>query len=146
MKKHLLYLLVICMFFISSCMKTNFDDNRDQQVKDNVEQVFGMIFDKNHDWCTTACNTITVIPNSQDVISKVQVLATDAQDSTYAVRLLNEAQVTNNSDVEITIDVPINHTNLLVAFISDKGSYFYKKFNLGDTKVYFNDPVKSRTR
>ena len=146
MRKHLLYLLIICMFLFSSCMKHDFDDDRDQQIKNNVEQVFGTVFDKNHDWCTTTNTTVTVVPNSNDIISKVQILISEKQDSTYAIRLLNEAQVINNNEVEITIDVPVNHTDLFAAFINEKGAYFYKKFNLGESKVYFDESAKAMTR
>ena len=144
MKKHLFYILIACMILFSSCLKNDIDNSIEQQIKNNVEQVFGTQFDKNHDWCTTVNKNITVYPNAQESIVKVQILLSEEGDSTYVFKLLNEANISNNSSLNISFDVPMNYSNLFVAFINEKGHYFYKRFNLEDTDVYYDGSNRTR--
>lgn len=146
MRKYILCFLIMCLLSFTSCMKHDFDDDMDRQIRDNVENVFGVQFDKNHDWCTTVNSQITVIPNADKSISKVQILITNQEDSTYSIKLLNEAQISDNNNVTISFDTPINHTDMLAAFIDNDGAYYYKKFKLGDNEVYFNDVTRALTR
>jgi len=146
MKHKILYLLIICMFLFSSCLKNDLDFNNDGRTKDNAENVLGITIDKNQDWCTTANSSINIFANTTtDKIIKVQILVANKEDSTYSFKILNEGNITNGENITLTFDVPIKHTSLLAAFVNEKGGYFYKEFKLGDTEVYYNE-VKNRTR
>jgi hypothetical protein len=59
--------------------------------------------------------------------------------------LLNQADVKEGETVSFTFDTPSKYTNLYIAFVNDKGQYFYKKFNLGDKEVYFETPAQTRS-
>jgi len=148
MKKYLLYLLIVFMFLFSSCMKHDFNENNEQQVKDNVETVFGTNFPNNQDWCTTINSSINVFANTSENIVKVQVLMSSVKknDSSINITSLNEANISKNEKISITFDVPENYEALFIAFINDKGQYFYKPFKIGDKEVNFNNVQKARTR
>ena len=122
-KKTLLLLLTGLLF---SC--------NDREVEFNdlgySEQIFGVQFNPDQDWCTTVNSSIKVTSNV-DNIKKVQILVSDSS----SIRLLNESKVGET----IYFDVPKNYDNLFAAFINDKGEYYYKKFNLGDTEVSYNN-------
>lgn len=146
MKHKILYLLIICTFLFSSCLKNDLDFNNDQQIKDNAENVLGITIDKNQDWCTTANSQLTIYVNSNDDnISKVQILTSNITDSVNTIKLLNEANVKNGDVINLTYDVPINHSNLFVAFINEDGNYFYKPFTLGDSTVYYDKSNQTRS-
>ena len=73
--KKLIYLLLGSTLMFTSCMKHDFNNNYEkEQVEENVKNVFGVSFDKNHDWCTTTVGSVTVtdIPSGTE---KIQVLA-----------------------------------------------------------------------
>ena len=146
MKLKRLFLASICVLSLSSCLKQEFERNREQQIKDNVETVFGVQFDETHDWCTTANSTIRVIPNTARKIQKIQVLVTEKDEETYYIKLLNQSPVDNNNALTITFDVPYNYSDLLVAFIDETGAYYYQRFNLGDTEVYYDNSSRAATR
>ena len=93
MKLKGLFFAAICVLSLSSCLKQEFERNREQQIKENLETVFGVQFDETHDWCTTANSTIRVIPNTDRKIQKIQVLVTEKDESTYYIRLLNESAI-----------------------------------------------------
>jgi uncharacterized protein YpmS len=59
--KHLkLFLIALTLIFVS-CMK-GFDTsyNEQQQIKDNVENVFGVTFPSTQDWSTTINSSIKI--------------------------------------------------------------------------------------
>ena len=148
MKKHLLYFLIICMFLFSSCMKHDFDETSNQEVTDNVESVFGVQFSDNTNWCTTVNGSVTAYANTAENIVKAQVLVSSVnkEDSSIYMTILNEANIEKNGKVTFTFDAPENHNCLFIAFITDKGQYFYKPFNLGDKDVYFEKSTRAVTR
>jgi len=146
MKNKLIYFLITCMFIFSSCLKhdINYDSNRQQEISNNVMDVFGTLFPETQDWISTINRTIIVHTNNKSNI-KAQVLIsnTNKEDSTLNMTILNEAEL-NNGVATIVYDVPNVYDNLFIAFISDKGRYFYKAFNIDDTDVYDSDQAKTR--
>lgn len=146
MKNKVIYFLIICMFIFSSCLKhdINYDVNGKQEISNNVFEVFGTYFPESQDWISTVNSTITVhATNEAYVKAQILVSSTNEADSTTNLVILNEAELVNGV-AEITYDAPNVYDNLFVAFITDKGGYKYKKFNLGDTDIY--DADKSNTR
>lgn len=151
MKKIILFVFCSLFFGLVSCTKHGFDTtyNEQEKIKENVEKIFGVQFDANHDWCSTVNNSVRLFANgTSDDIVKVQVLMSceNLTDSTYDIKILNEGEIKNGQNISLTFDAPIgNNVNLLAAFIDNKGKYIYKQFKLGDSEVYLNN-VKSTTR
>jgi hypothetical protein len=42
MKRKLLFLLIVCMFMFTSCNKYDFETSANEQIKANVEKIFGV--------------------------------------------------------------------------------------------------------
>lgn len=144
--KHLkLFMIALTLLFVG-CMKHDFrlDQNSQQQIKDNVENVFGVQFPTTQDWCTAINSSVKVYVNGNKNINKVQVLLSNVTDSISSITLLNQADVKDGETISFTFDTPSQYTNLYIAFVNDKGQYLYKKFNLGDKEVYLETPTKSR--
>lgn len=151
MKKIILNILffIILGLGVSSCIKHDLNSNGyyNQEVIENVDNVFGNVFPETQDWCTTINSSIKVYVNSNDEqIKKVQVLLSNVTDSVCTIKLLNQAYVSNNEIVSFMYDTPKSYTHLFVAFVTDSGRYIYKKFNINDKEVYYNDVDKSKIR
>ena len=145
--KYLKVILIILTLVFVSCIKHDFESNQNydnQQIKDNVETVFGVQFPTTQDWCTAINSSVKVYVNGNKNINKVQVLLSNVTDSISSITLLNQADVKDGETISFTFDTPTQYTNLYIAFINDKGQYLYKKFNLGDQEVYLETPAKSR--
>ena len=120
-----------------------YEQDKSQEVTRNVISVFGTLFPDNQDWISTLNSTVTVhATNKAFVKAQILVSSTNKQDSTINMTILNEAQLVNGI-CTMTYDVPNVYDNLFIAFITDKNSYTYRIFNLGDTDVY--DVDKTRT-
>ena len=142
MKNKLIYFVFVLTLLFTSCMKHDFNFNNDEQIQNNVENVFGVKFDNTHDWCTTVNGSITVYANtSKQNIVKAQVLMSyvNNDDSTYVIKLLNEGKLSNGENIELTYDTPIDYDILMIAFVNDKGGYFYKSFSLNDKEIYYEN-------
>lgn len=125
MRKVVYTLLMMSLFVFSGCMKHDFnnDDYANQQIDENVQKVFGAVFDKNHDWCTTTNGSIKIqIPAGTE---KVQLLAYVSEDDATSLLILNEADVNGQSEITMSYDVPDNHLGMMISFISG-GSYTLK--------------------
>lgn len=118
MKKKILFLSLITLL-LGSCTSYDIQEETKKQVSENVKKVFGVEFDKNHDWCLTNSGTITVnnIPSSVDM---VQLLAyTNENDSATSLTVLNAEKVNGQSTIKLAYDAPNDNLGLYVAFISD---------------------------
>lgn len=113
--KKFIYLALLGLMF--SC--SDHEVTRSIDIADNV---FGITFDKSHDWNTTVNSSVDVISND----SKTRILVVDS----FSIKILNES-----TDSHITFDVPKDYDNLMVDFISENGEHFYKSFNLGDKVI-----------
>ena len=150
MKKIIFSLLFVVLLGlgISSCSHdyNMYDPNAvEQQITSNVNKIFGVEFPNTQDWCTAVNSSVKVYVNGNKNINKVQVLLSNVSDTTSVITLLNQADVKEGETVSFTFDTPSKYTNLYIAFVNDKGQYFYKKFNLGDKEVYFETPAKTRS-
>lgn len=134
MKK--LFCFITCTLLLTACMKHDFSENenyRNEQIKENLQKVFGVTFDPNHDWCTTTSGSITInnIPNT---VEKVQLLAylesgdvNEFDEKVTSVTVLNEGETNGQNSITLTYDVPKDNLGLFSCFISKDGSYTYKK-------------------
>lgn len=144
MRKLIIFLFGILLTF-SSCLKNDFDDQYSKQVENNVKEVFGVDFPNTQDWCTTLNGSVKVYINTDNRnINKVQVLMSNVSDSLNTIKLLNQVDVKDGEIVSLTYDTPDNYSNLFIAFVNNKGQYYYKKFNINDKEVYFETPSKTR--
>ena len=91
-------------------------------INANVQKVFGVTFDENHEWCTTSSREITINANSS--INKVQILVylddiDEGGDTITTLNVMNEAELNGNTTVKLTYDEPFDNKGVFVAFVSD---------------------------
>lgn len=147
--KKVLYLSVGCVLALTSCVEFDFDANREALIKENAENIFGMI-DPKQDWSCIKSGSITVTADAPlSNITKVQIL-TESPFLNDDVRILAEAKVTNGQTVTINYDAPIMNERLVAACLDDKGHYFIKGFDINENEVgfaySFKAGARSRTR
>lgn len=122
MKERISYLFA-CLLIITSCNKYQFDDEAmtGEQVKRNVEKVFGYAFDPNHDWCMTTSGEVT-INDIPDGTKKVQLFVyVEEADGETSILTLNESDPDGASSIKLFYDAPKANLGLYTAFISDDG-------------------------
>ena len=86
-------------------------------INANVHKVFGVDFDKNHDWTSATKKEVTIIANSS--IKKVQVLvyldAVDEEGEPITdLNILNETELNGKTSVKLTYDVPNDNKGVFV--------------------------------
>ena len=109
-----------CAFILTGCMKHDFETNESQQekIRENAENIFGVIFDKNQNWCTTVSGT-AAITNIPEGTQKIQLFVSITEDDGNTSLLkLNECDVNGQSAVELKYDAPSVNNGLFVSFIS----------------------------
>lgn len=127
MKSKIIY-LVLGSLMLVGCMKQLDMEAPLNHINENVKNVFGVSFDKNHDWCTTSNGSVTItdIPSG---IEKVQVLGLiDVNDTTTSMAVLNETKVNGETSLTLTYDIQSVNKGI---YVSD-GSVFKK---VGGDKV-----------
>ena len=161
MKKNLVKFAVLGIFVFASCTK-GFDaiepeptptpdptpnPTLQEEINANVEKVFGVTFDKNHDWNSTVSGSVTINVNSSDV-EKVQLLAyTEADvlnefnEKETSMTVLNEADAKSKSSVTLYYDAPKNNLGLYVAFIT-KDDFILQEVE--GNSVSYSRPAKTR--
>ena len=92
------------------------------EIKDNVQKVFGVTFDPNQDWSSTTKKEVTINANSS--IKKVQVLvyldAVDEEGEPITdLNVLNETELNGKTSVKLTYDEPNDNKGVFVSFVSD---------------------------
>lgn len=122
-----------------------------EEIIQNVQNIFGTTFDPNHDWKSTNTGSVTITANAElDDIVKVQILTGSpfGNKDGNGAEILNEAAVGKGQQVTLTYDIPMDLTRLYAACISSKGRYFIKGFDFGQNTVDFKplETNKSRTR
>ena len=149
MKKYIYLLVFSLILSLGSCIKGyNFNDNNNEAVRENVQNIFGVVFDKNHTWSTTTNGTVFIKADAPlDNIEKVQLLVyskiVDDEDN-IILKVLNEASCTNNDIVELNFDMPNDYEGLYVACISKNGGYYLKEFKIEDKNISFQNTNKTR--
>ena len=147
--KKFIYILIFTLIFSFGFISCSRDfDNQDfikTEITKNVNKVFGVEFPETQDWCTTINSSVNVHVNAtSENIDKVQILLSNTMDSISSIKLLNQANVKNDETISFVFDTPDSYSNLYAVFITDKGQRIYRKFNIDDKDVYFNNVANSR--
>lgn len=155
MNSKILVALVSMMLFVSC--SHDYDlyqppvDSAEEKIKSNVENVFGVTFDPNHDWRTTASGELTIQADAS--VKKVQLLVKvrdlygddlPSYVTDYDILKLNEAETNGRTTIKMSYDVPKENLGLYVAFITDEGN-IYKKVEGGTVSINDTESAKTRT-
>lgn len=125
MKNKIVYLL-FGAFTLFGCMNHLNMDIPQDQVNENIKNVFGVTFDKNHDWCTTTNSTV-VIKNIPNGTSNIKILALVSEtDTTSSVFVLNESEVNGEANMVLSYDVPKENNGIFVSFDTTNGNFIKK--------------------
>ena len=107
MRKISIYAL-LSILSLGSCTK-EFVYNDANDIKENAEQIFGLI-DPNQDWRTTTSGTVTVTADADLAnITKVQLL-TESPFFNPDATILAEADATAGQTVTLSYDAPRTNT------------------------------------
>jgi hypothetical protein len=91
----------------------------DEQIKANVEKVFGETFDATHDWKLTSSGELTIV-NIPSRIKTVKLVAyVNDEDCQTSILSLNEMSTNGESSITMNYDLPDNNLGMYVMFISD---------------------------
>ena len=142
--KKLFILTILGSLALSSCSDLDFDGAQAQQIKENAEELFGII-DPNQDWSNVSSGTVSVTADaSLKNIAKVQIL-TESPFFNVQAKVLAEAEATKGQTLTLNYDAPRANTRLIAACVDNKGNYYIKGFNIGEEKVSFKSTA-ARTR
>lgn len=102
-----------------------------EDIQANVQKVFGVTFDANHDWSTTTTGEVDITTDAS--VKKVQLLVNvvEVEDAPYYVsannmRVLNEATNSGKATIKLKYDAPKGNLGLYVAFFTDHSTYVKK--------------------
>lgn len=119
-------------------MTPNPNQNGKDDVKNNVENVFGVTFDANHDWCTTASGKVTIsgIPSGTTKVELYALVAKDVKDDenqdavVTSLLKLNEDDAISGSQITLVYDAPSLNKGIYAA-IEYNGERLMKLVNNG---------------
>ena len=120
MKKKFVYTAALALM-LTGCIKNEMPDYSEmqkQQIKENVQKVFGTTFDKNHTWCTTTAGQITVSDIPAETESVALLVYVKEDDGETSMLTLNQADVDGRQAVTLNYDAPTDNLGLFVAFFS----------------------------
>ena len=145
-----LFILYLLFVFIGCTHVPEFENNTvtQQEINENVENIFGTQFPADQDWCTTVNSSIQLFANTTTekiVKAQILVLTINKNDSSLNMTILNEAQLSSGENISMVYDTPKNYEYLFASFITERGEYFYVPFKVENTEVYFDGKVKTRT-
>lgn len=149
MKK--LYFLAISVFAFAGCTSIDFDEDAvrhasEQEIKANVESVFGTKFSPNQDWTMTSTGTVKITADADfNDIVEVQVLSESPYLNSNAM-VLNQAPASKGETVELAFEAPKGLTRLIAACVNSQGEYYITGFDVNATQVNFASASKARTR
>ncbi len=127
---------IIALLAFSSCAKDFNSYDPSEEIKNNAENVFGII-DPNQDWRTVTSGTVTITANADlDDITKVQIL-TESPFFNDQAKILAEADVAAGQTVTLNYDAPRSNTRVIAACVDSNGKYYIQGFNIGDEEVNF---------
>lgn len=136
---------IIALLAFSSCAKDFNSYDPSEEIKNNAENVFGII-DPNQDWRTVTSGTVTITANADlDDIAKVQIL-TESPFFNDQAKILAEAEVTAGQTVTLNYDAPRSNSRLIAACVDSNGRYYIKGFNMEDKAVSFSSSAPAMTR
>ena len=144
MKKSFLFAATSLLILASCSKSTDFvgapkNSATQEEINANVQKVFGVTFDPNHDWCTTTSSqvTITGIPAGTTKVQLYALIATEVkddenQDATVTSLLkLNEDADFSGSQATLVYDAPSLNKGIYAAIECD-GKRFMKLVNNGN--------------
>lgn len=145
MKKSFLFAATSLLILASCSKSTDFPDApqktsaTQEEINANVQKIFGVTFDPNHDWCTTASGqvTITGIPTGTTKVQLYALITTEAKDdedqNTIVTSLLklNEDTEISGSQATLVYDAPSMNNGIFAAIECD-GKRFMKLVNNGN--------------
>lgn len=115
----------------------------DEQIAQNVKDVFGTDFSPNQDWSMVRNSEITITPDAPDFETvKVQVL-TGFPSKYGTAEILNEADAAGKP-VAISFDAPDGVDTLYAACVNKDGQYRAKAFVIGEKAISFAETATSR--
>jgi len=133
--KRITNLAILALLGLSSCTQ-EFTYDPTQEIKENAENIFGLI-DPNQDWRTTTSGTVTVTADAPlSDIAKVQILTESPFFNGNSV-ILAEAEATAGQTVTLNYDAPRGAETVIAACTDDKGHYFIKAIDLSTKQVSF---------
>ena len=133
--KRITNLAILALLGLSSCTQ-EFTYDPTQEIKENAENIFGLI-DPNQDWRTTTSGTVTVTANAPlSDITKVQIL-TGSPFFNKDAKILAETEAIAGQTVTLSYDAPRTSTRLIAACTDNNGKYYIQGFNIGDKTVSF---------
>ena len=139
---------VIALLAFSSCAKDFNSYDPSEEIKNNAENVFGIIA-PNQDWRTVISGAVTIAANADlDDIAKVQIL-TESPFFNDQAKILAEADVAAGQTVMLNYDAPRENSTLIAACIDSKGHHYIKPFDAGTSQISFtattaNSPAQTR--
>ena len=144
MKKSFLFAATSLLILASCSKSTDFvgapkNSATQEEINANVQKVFGVTFDPNHDWCTTTSSqvTITGIPAGTTKVQLYALITTEVkddenQDATVTSLLkLNEDADISGSQATLVYDAPSRNEGIYAAIECD-GKRFMKLVNNGN--------------
>lgn len=142
--KKVLYLTIGCVLAFTSCTKFDFDENRNALVKENAENIFGII-DPKQDWSSVNSGFITITANANLYdVAKVQIL-TESPVMNPNAKVLAEVEVQKGQTVSLNYDAPNIYDRLIAACVDSKGHYYIKGFDIGESQLSFqSSPALTR--
>ena len=143
--KKVLFITLTGAMALASCTHFDFEAAEQDAIKQNAEDVFGLI-DPKQDWSNVTSGSVTLTADANlNNISKVQIL----NESPYFnenIVLLAEADVKKGETVTLNYDAPKGTTRLYAVCVDSKGNFFTKGFNVDEKEVSFAKRSKARTR
>jgi hypothetical protein len=146
MKKKILFIATLVgMSMFTSCNRFDFDEARQEAIRQNAEKVFGDI-DPNQTWSSSVSGTVTITADaSLKEITRVQIL-TESPFMNPNARVVAEAQVQKGQTVTLDYDVLNSYNRLIAACVDSKGHYHIKGFDIGETNVSFKNGTTRAAR
>ena len=100
-----------------------------EDINANVQKVFGVTFDPNHDWNSTVSGEVKIIANS--TIKKVQVLVCVSEidedgETVTSMNIMNEAELNGATTITLNYEAPKDNLGIYVAFIDGNKKIFKK--------------------
>ena len=100
-----------------------------EDINANVQKVFGVTFDPNHDWNSTVSGEVKIIANS--TIKKVQVLVyvskiDEEGETVTSMNIMNEAELNGATTITLNYEAPKDNLGIFVAFIDGNKKIFKK--------------------
>lgn len=144
MKKKILFIATLVgMSMFTSCQRFDFEEARQEAIRQNAEKVFGDI-DPNQTWSSSVSGTVTITADaSLKEITRVQIL-TESPFLNPNTRIVAEAKVQKGQTVTLDYDVLNSYNRLIAACVDSKGHYHIKGFDIGETNVSFKSGATTR--